>query len=276
MNWLNWDEARKAAIEAAIEAGALMRRYLGSSKAVRISTAHDIRLELDLKIQRRIHLFLKKAFPYAAFLGEEEEPKKEDSLTLRWVVDPIDGTVNYAYGIPHACVSIALQRHINIEEEELLRARFIDADGYETILGVVYDPFCDELWTADMRRKSRLNGDLVRVKPRPLSEAIVCLGFGKSEEALDYLERTLKNIRGKVRKVRIMGSAALALAYVATGRFDIYVEPMLQLWDIAAGSIIVERAGGFFKGIASSDRTYKVIAHNGRVDLELKQLLSDF
>src|SRR5207247_325629 len=112
---------------------------------------HDIKLELDVRSQKLIEKTLRAAFPQVALLGEEGvagDPNAE----YRWVVDPIDGTVNFAYTIPHACVSIALQKRAAVSKPPAY------ADGYQTLIGVVYDPFCDELWTAIHGRPARMNG----------------------------------------------------------------------------------------------------------------------
>ena len=159
----------------------------------------------------------------------------------RWVVDPIDGTVNFAYGIPHACVSIALQRRAEPPEKPEFD------DGYQSLAGVVYDPFCDELWTGIRGQAARLNGRVIRVsRRRKLAEAIVSIGFAKTRENLEATLPSFIALAHSVRKLRIMGSAALDLAYVATGRFDAYIEQGLHLWDVAAGGLIVECAGGTF------------------------------
>jgi myo-inositol-1(or 4)-monophosphatase len=231
--------AGACAVVAAREAGALLRRNLRSVKRVNEATRHDLKLELDVRCQRLIERRLRSGFPGVALLGEEGTTGSEEAA-WRWVVDPIDGTVNYAHGIPHACVSIALQ------------ARQVDADGpavkrdvYRTIVGVVYDPFLDELWEAVAGGAARLNGRRIRVSQRRrLGEAIMTLGFAKHASSLRRMLPVFGRLVHRVRKLRIMGSAALGLTYVATGRFDGYVESGLRLWDIAAGALLVECAGG--------------------------------
>jgi myo-inositol-1(or 4)-monophosphatase len=253
--------ALAAATEAAQQAGALMRRNLRSIKVVGEATRHDIKLELDVRCQRLIERTLARATPTIPVLGEEGDQSGEDHRR-RWVVDPIDGTVNYAHGIPHACVSIALQ------ERERTNTPF------RTRVGVVYDPFCEELWTAQEGRPARLNGKPITVSRRPLSEAVVSLGFGKSAEVLEYLVPALTDLANRVRKIRIMGAAALGLCYVASGRFDAFVEPGLRLWDIAAGGFILEQAGGtFWRRQLKGHERYAVNAHNGRLARSLSPYL---
>jgi myo-inositol-1(or 4)-monophosphatase len=169
--------------------------------------------------------------------------------------------VNFAYGIPHACVSIALQERVRGG-----RGDRPGEVGFRTVLGVVYDPFCEELWTAAGRGPARLNGRPVRVGTRTrLDEAVVSLGFGKHAAVLGHLLPAFTGLVGRVRKLRIMGSAALALTYVASGRFDAFAEQGLGWWDVAAGGFIVERAGGEFWRRALPDGQFDVVVANRRL-----------
>jgi myo-inositol-1(or 4)-monophosphatase len=257
--------ALSVAVAAARAAGQLMRRNLRSIKVINATTRHDIKLELDVRCQKLIERRLLAAFSTTAILGEEGVAGDAASL-LRWVVDPIDGTVNFTYGIPHACVSIALQ---------LRQAASDDDASFTTLVGVVYDPFCDELWTAIRGQPARLNGRVIRVSDRnQLGEAVISLGFGKEAAVLEGMLPALGALAHRVRKVRIMGAAALALAYVAGGRFDAYLEPGLRLWDIAAGGLIVECAGGeFWRRQVAGEHVFEINANNGRLRPQLERHL---
>lgn len=235
-----------------------MKHNLRAVKRINEATQHDIKLELDVRCQKLIEQKLRKAFPSITILGEEGILGNPDA-PVRWVVDPIDGTVNFAYGIPHACVSIALQTAAQ--------------NTFRSVVGVVYDPFCDELWTAIHGQKARLNGkDLQASKRKRLDEAIVALGFAKHSFTLEKMLPAFNTLIHRVRKVRIMGAAALSLVYVATGRMDAYIEYGLRLWDIAAGGLIVECAGGeFWSEPVGGDYTYQVLASNGLLRNQLKK-----
>ena len=252
---MNTNQLRKAlaaAVKAARLAGRLMRRNQAVAKKINFQSRHDIKLELDVRCQKLIGTILLGAFPESGLLGEEgEEGMKEPNL--RWVVDPIDGTVNFTYGVPHACVSIALQ-----ERDET-------ALEYLTIIGVVYDPFCDELWTAARGAPARLNGKIIHVSRRKqLGEAIVAIGFAKDAESLRENLPVFNALVGRALKLRMMGSAALSLAYVASGRFDAYLESGIRIWDIAAAGFILERAGGdFWRQPIASEHKYRMLANNG-------------
>jgi myo-inositol-1(or 4)-monophosphatase len=261
---MNLKQAEKTAVQAARAVGALMKRHQHGTKRAHSVSQHDIKLELDVRAQKLIEKTLRGAVPEAGLLGEEGIVGDPDAR-YRWVVDPIDGTVNFAYGIPHACVSIAFQQLAASPGPTTYE------DGYETLLGVVYDPFCDELWTALQGKPARRNGKTIRVSARTrLEESIVSLGFAKSAESLQATLPYFVELVHKVRKIRMMGAAALALTYVAGGRFDAYVERGIRLWDIAAGGLILECAGGTFSRHAiPGEYAYRMVASNGRLEAQL-------
>ncbi len=266
MNLRELRQALAAATEAANAAGSLMKANLRRTKKVNEAHQHDIKLELDVRCQKVITRTLRRAFPDIPVLGEEGQDQTVTTAPARWVVDPIDGTVNFAYGIPHAAVSIALQVRAGT-------AKAADyPDGYQTVVGVVLDPFVGELFTAIQGQPARLNGKAIRVSARRrLDEAMVCVGFAKSLESLELFQRHAQQLTHRVRKLRIMGSAALALAYVADGRFDAYVERGIRLWDIAAGALLIECAGGeFWKEQLAGDHVFALCATNGRLRRQLE------
>jgi myo-inositol-1(or 4)-monophosphatase len=268
LNKTTQQKALACAISAAEAAGKLMRSNARSVKKINQETQHDIKLELDVRCQKLIEKTLRGSFPAIAILGEEGTSGDIDA-EFRWVVDPIDGTVNFTYGIPHCCVSVALQRRLGNERN----APHPDL-GYQTIVGVVYDPFCNELWTAIARERARMNGRAIQVSRRArLDEAIVSIGFAKNVSTLNIMLPVFTRLVPRVRKVRMMGAAALSLVYVASGRFDAYVENGVRLWDIAAGGLIIECAGGeFFRQPVAGEHAYRLIANNGVLRKQLEEL----
>src|SRR5262245_44088596 len=273
MNLSEQKRALRCAVFAAKAAGNLMCRHRESKKKINEASRHDIKLELDVRCQKRIEKILLGAFPEFAVLGEEGV-RGDQEAEYRWVVDPIDGTVNFAYGIPHACVSIALQRRIPKSGFRVSNSshRLVQTeDSYLTMLGVVYDPFCDELWTAIRGGPARLNGRLIRVSQRrELKEAIVGIGFAKGADTLEKMVATFNALIRRVRKMRIMGAAAMGLVYVASGRLEAYAEYGIRLWDIAAGGLILECAGGDFCCVPlAGEHTYHVIGNNGLMRRQL-------
>jgi len=253
------------AVKAARAAGKIMRDNWYLPKRVNSAEAHDIKLELDVRCQKLITKILHKAFPEISLLGEEGDSGDAKS-EYRWVVDPIDGTMNYFYGMPHAAVSIALQ----------VQGPKSKVQSHKTILGVIYDPFTDELWTVTLGGKTKLNGRVVRCSNRSrVGDSLVAMGFSKSKENLEKSLPHLNRLARRAKKIRIMGSAALELAYVACGRLDVYVERTINLWDIAAGGLMVECSGGemFLKKLP--DGRLRMCADNGllRRKLQLGSLL---
>jgi len=267
MKKVEYARALKTALAAARAAGALMRKNLDAVKKVNLRATHDIKLDLDVRCQKLIESQLARAFPQVSFLGEEGNSGAQDA-PARWVVDPIDGTVNYAYGIPHACVCIALQ------VRSKARAAQVDG-GYTTVVGVIYDPFMDEMWSAVTGDVARMNGKPIRVSPRAkLNDAIAAMGYGKNEHTMGRAFKVFRALSQRTRKMRNMGAAGLALAYVATGRFDAYIERGISIWDIAAGGFIVERAGGeFWRERLPDGSGYRMIASNGKLRSQIARLI---
>ena len=242
-----------AAVEAARAAGELLRHHFQQPLRVSSSHAHDIKLEIDVRTQELITNSLLTKFPEHALYGEEGIVGDQKSHH-QWVVDPLDGTVNYFYGIPHFCVSIAL--------------RFLG----EIIVGVIYDPMREEIWATQKGGTATLNGKPFRVSERAdLAEAIISVGLSKTGVTIEAGLPLLQEMVHRARKCRLMGSAALDMAYVACGRFDAYIEQGISLWDIAAGWILVENAGGTVEMKPRTDmkEKYSIVASNGVIDLKL-------
>ena len=241
------------AIHAARVAGESLRQNFQQPLRVNSAEAHDIKLEIDVQTQELITGILLERFPNHALYGEEGIVG-DQTAEYQWIVDPIDGTVNYFYGIPHFCISIALRR------------------GDDIIVGVINDPMRNELWATRAGEPATLNGKPFRVSPRTqLSEAIVSVGFSKSDATISAALPLLQDMVRRVRKCRMQGSAALDMAYVACGRFDAYIEQMISLWDVAAGILLVQNAGGAIDLRARPDAKdkFSIVAWNGVMDLEL-------
>jgi myo-inositol-1(or 4)-monophosphatase len=241
------------AVAAARAAGELLRSNFGTSLEVNEFLAHDIKLDLDVRAQDLITTAILTRFPDHAIYGEEGIAGNQDS-PFQWIVDPIDGTVNYFYGIPHFCISIALR------------------ERGEIVVGVIYDPMRDEMWQVAKGGPALLNGRPIAVSTRTaIADATLSVGFSKTKTTISAGLPLLEKYVMRARKCRLMGSAALDLAYVACGRFDAYIEQSVSLWDVAAGKLLVETAGGRFEMTPREDNPDKisVVASSGRIDLEL-------
>jgi myo-inositol-1(or 4)-monophosphatase len=282
MKKISISQALSDAVKAARAAGKIMRDNWLKPKRVNLADAHDIKLELDVRCQKTIGKILRAAFPKIPLLGEEEISGDMDA-EFRWVVDPIDGTVNYFFGMPHAAVSIALQSKSDerqvTSDRKRTRAEMLVThhSSHVTVLGVIYDPFTDEIWTATRGGKTKLNGKIVRVSKRSrVGDSVVAMGFSKSKENLEKSIPHLNRLARQAKKIRLMGSAALELAYVACGRLDLYVERRINLWDMAAGGLMVECSGGeFYAPLAKGKFRHAMVADNGllRRKLRLESLL---
>lgn len=247
----DYSEYLVIAREAAHLAGAFLREQFHAVKQVDESLLHDIKLRLDKDCQTLITRHLLEACPQSSILGEEGNSGDADA-EFQWVVDPIDGTVNYFYGIPIFCVSIALQH----------RGRFV--------LGCVYDPMQQECFEAVIGGTPTLNGTPISVSSRQLMrEAVVFIGHGTHDGSGEAGVKRFAHISSQVRKIRILGSAALTLCYIAAGRFDAYVEGRICLWDFAAARVILEAAGGSveFTPQKEDDTKGSIVAWNGHLPL---------
>jgi myo-inositol-1(or 4)-monophosphatase len=244
----------------AIAAGKLLLRNVSGHRLVHFKGKINLVTEMDLKSEKLIVTRLRKLLPDASFLAEEGSAVENDS-PFKWVIDPLDGTTNYAHTFPIWCVSIALEWR------------------GEIVLGCVYDPNRDELFTAVQDKPARLNGRLIRVsKRRRLDQSMLATGFPydiqtSSINNLDHFVSFSKTARA----IRRAGSAALDLCYLAMGRFDGFWELKLHPWDTAAATLIVKQAGGKitdFRGKPFSIYSENLLASNGAIHNQMILVLA--
>ena len=247
------------ACAAARAAGSILRENIEGKREITYKGDINLVTEMDMRSERTVVEKLLAAFPDHGIIAEEET-KIETGSGYRWVIDPLDGTTNYAHGYPCFSVSIGLER-----EEEV-------------VVGVVYDPMRDELFTAQKGGGAFLNGKAIHVsRTDRLIQSLLATGFPcdrKTSEKnnLDYFHDLLM----ASQEVRRDGSAALDLCYVASGRFDGFWELKLKPWDVAAGSLIVREAGGMvsdFTGAGFSIHGEELLASNGIIHTALVDVL---
>lgn len=251
-------EMLSVAVEAAREAGETLLERLQTDIRISKKGRTDLVTEMDLKSEKIIVDRIRRSFSDHQILAEEGG-SLAGKAPYKWVIDPLDGTTNYAHGYRFFSVSIALEM-----EDQL-------------VLGVVYDPVTDELFTAERGRGARLNGKPIHVSDqKALIDSLLCTGFSYHQQQrmanLEYFGRFLTTARA----VRRDGSAALDLCYVACGRFEALWELTLHPWDVAGGKIIVEEAGGRvtrFDGTPCTIYEQEILATNGRIHDQVLRIL---
>ena len=249
----------KTAIDAARHAGHALRAQYNTPHQVSFKGVIDLVTEMDTLSERMVVDILRKAFPGYGVLGEEGS-KSTDPYTCRWIIDPLDGTTNYSHNYPLFAVSIALERN------------------GEIVLGVVYNPILDELYTAEKGCGAHVNGNPIHVtETTQLGKSLLASGFPYdvwSSQITNLIEweRFMKS----TISVRCDGSAALDLCHTACGRLDGYWELDLEPWDMAAGALIVQEAGGVVtqtNGKYFSHMGRSVLASNGHLHQQMLEVL---
>ncbi|GAB4173156.1 MAG: inositol-phosphate phosphatase [Wenzhouxiangellaceae bacterium] len=229
------------AIEAAHKAGDLLLKHRDRIEGIPVErkARGDYVSELDRLCEQLIRTELKRRYPDHAILGEEQGLKQGDEHL--WIIDPLDGTSNYLHGFPHYAISIALSINGRIEH------------------GVVYDPARDELFAASRGAGATLNSRRIRVSGRTgLGGAILGIAFPfRSRKLMPSYQAMFDSLFEQCEDIRRAGSAALDLAYVACGRLDAYLELALKPWDIAAGALLVQEAGGVVMDVTGGDNWLK-------------------
>lgn len=264
----------EVASEAARQAGQLILAGVGAEVRATKASPRDLLTEVDGAAQRVIEASISEAFPEHDFLGEESvapgaeaaaaalADKDLSSKDWLWIVDPIDGTTNFATALPLSCVSIGV------------------AFRHKVVAAVVYDPFQDELFSASLGHGAHLNGAALRVSgATDLGECVVYAGSPPNLASMKPSLRGINALMPRARTVRLVGSAALMLAWVAAGRGAAYFEPDLNAWDTAAGALLVAEAGGRVSDSLTNApyelSTRRILATNGHIHGELHKLLVD-
>jgi len=253
---------RRVAVDAARAAGRLLREELAGVRRIAYKgTPTNLVTEMDQRAEGEILGRLRAAFPDDAILSEETGAAAGRS-GRRWIVDPLDGTTNYTHGLPIFGVSIALEAEARV------------------VLGVVYDPSRDELFVAERGGGATLNDAPIRVSAtKTLGESLLVTGFPYTiRETPDTNLPEYAAFSVRARAVRRLGSAVIDLAYVACGRFDGFWELRLGAWDVAAGSVLVEEAGGTVTGIDGRPLDLDaptLVATNGLVQRAVLDVLAE-
>ena len=235
-------------IKASDKASKILIRDFGEIEKLQVSKKgpKDFVTNSDLKTEKIIIEELKKARPHYSILSEENGYNENKDLKNTWIIDPIDGTVNFLHGIPHFAISIALKTNDEI------------------VSGLIYDPIKDEMFFAEKNNGAYFNNHRIRVSKRnDLNECLFVTGTRIKNEPDITLRKS--------------GCAALDMAYIASGRYDGYFQDGLNLWDIAAGIILIKEAGGIINDInLNKNENVKVIASNSNINAKFKEKLVNF
>ena len=260
------------AVSAAMAAGRHMVSRIGAQPIATKSDAADLVTEVDQECEAIIGSSIRAAFPSHALLGEESvEPGIDAAMAALaaqqlnsewlWIIDPIDGTTNFVSGLPLCAVSIGVTRR------------------GERMGAVVYDPFRDELFSAWRGEGATLNGNPIRASNvQKLSDAVLCACSPHASGAMGPAVRSIAAVMPRARSVRLLGSGVLNFAWVACGRLSAYWEPELAPWDSAAGTLLIEEAGGIVTDIDSSPyglSTRAVLGSARGIHGELQQVLAE-
>lgn len=252
----------KRTLEKALtEGGRVLKRAMDRPKQISYKGPVSLVTETDGKIERLIIDIIHQNFPNHSILAEESVPQGNSSS--KWIIDPIDGTTNFAHGLPMACVSIAYEESGDLK------------------LGGVWNPFYNEWFWAEKSKGASLNGKKIRVsKNKTLKTSLLVTGFPYDRyKRADYYVRIFKAFMGQTHGIRRLGSAALDLCHVASGRFDGYWEFNLEAWDQAAGVLIAKEAGAKlsdFSGNSFSIYGKQTLATNGKVHGEMLRILKKY
>lgn len=254
------EELKRIALKAVKEGGAILMEYFGKIKSIDYKGEINLVTEADRRSEEAILNIIKDNYPAHRILAEETGDSGNFSL-FKWIIDPLDGTTNYAHGYPCFCVSLAIE-----QEEEIL-------------YGAAYDPVREELFTAEKGNGAQLNGKAIKVSSTPqLNQSLLCTGF--PYDVRNDMDRNILNFRNflmKAQAVRRDGSAALDLCHTAVGRFDGFWEQKLHPWDVAAGSLLVTEAGGKlsnYKGENFSIYDTEIVASNGIIHDQMIETFS--
>ena len=252
------------AADAVLEAGEVQMARLGSGMRIEKKGAIDLVTDVDLAVEDAFRRRIAERFPDHDVLSEEFGATSANARSrFCWVFDPIDGTTNYAHGVPFFCASLALE-----------------IDG-AAVVAAVYDPAHAELFTAERGGGAFLNGSPLRVSgATSLLDALLCTGFPYDvHETAEEIMALVTAFVARARAVRRFGSAALDLCYVAAGRLDGFWEQRLRPWDMAAGALVVQEAGGSvttFKGGPFDSRAGEIVASNKLIEGEMISMIAQF
>jgi len=248
----------KTAVVAVKQAGPIFKKYFGCPKSVSIKHGdpHDLVTEVDRKIETEFRKFINKKFPDHKVIGEEFGTPTLLKNDLVWIIDPIDGTTNYIQGLPMACISIGLW------------------DNKGPLVGVVYNPILNELYTAQRGKGAFLNGRRLRVsKINKFRLAYGGFGWGRD---IAIAIKSFPLVISNTKKIRTLGSSTLEICLIARGVYDFLIQKRINIWDYAAAVLVLTEAGGHAtdtRGLPINIGSKSILATNGKIHKEILQVI---
>ncbi len=252
--------AKDVAKRAAVNAGDILKKFYRKRLNVKADLEHDIKLEVDHLCEEKIIKTIRKEFPGHRIISEESGEISGDGQYV-WIIDPLDGTVNYFRGLPFFCTSIGVFR---LAGNEPLTGSILDR--CEPVAGVIYAPVLEELFCTGYDEIARLNGRELSIGPgKSLEDSVISISIGSSEKTVNEISSIIPGLAQRVKKIRSFGSTALDLAYISAGFLDGMLHRNIKIWDIAAGSMILEKSGGVVSFGQTAPGTYDILASSRAV-----------
>lgn len=260
---------KRTAQRAARAAGEmLMRRFEGERTAHRLDS-HDVKLDVDRLAEKIVLSEIRKTFPDHSLLSEESG-RREGGECYQWIVDPLDGTVNYFYRIPYFCVSVACYHRCRTALSTDLAALGMP------LVGVVFAPATGDMFVGAAGQGATRNGVPIRPgRESSLTDAVIAMSFGSDDRVMQRMETLGRALVRSARKVRIFGSTGLDLVSVASGRTSGLVQGAVRSWDFAAARVVLEQAGGRFGARRVGEDQWEIVAAAPGVFLELEALVRE-
>ena len=275
-----YDISRLLAVgrQAAEAAGKIqMAHFARHDYDVTATFAHDLTIEVDELCESAILNVIRRQFPGHSILSEEAGASGPPDSEYVWIIDPLDGTVNFYHGIPYFCSCVACYR---------LEGPFDDHDNQTTVkwletarpmAGVVYAPAMSQMYCAVAGQGATCNGrSLITPSAKHLSDAVVTVSLGSRKHTIGYMTRLIEHLAHLAQKVRIFGATGLDIAQVATGAASGLIQPRVQIWDFAAARMILEESGGVFHASADTEGAWQIVAATQPLHETLKTMLETY
>ncbi|UCG82941.1 MAG: inositol monophosphatase [Dehalococcoidia bacterium] len=253
-------EAVDIACEAARKAGEVLKTHFQEQRQVQYKGRANIVTDVDLKAENAIVSFIQDEYPDHNIISEESDPINRES-DYTWVLDPLDGTNNYSFGIPFFATVIAFK------------------SSEDVMVGIIYDPLRDELFAAERGKGARLNGNVISVtKKTKVQDSLIGLDLGYVEENGRHLLKFIADLWPRMYAFRLMGSAALGMAYASCGRLDLYFHALVYPWELACGQLLVTEAGGVISDWEGRPVSYgesSIIASNRAIHADFLRMIRE-